>query len=77
MYLIELRQALVSYQDYRVVFAHVRRVHLECLREWQKSVLLTQPTHPKYHTSIDRVCNVCLEPFTGEGIPRSRHELGC
>jgi len=23
-------------------------VHLDCLRAWQKSVLLSQPTHPKY-----------------------------
>ena len=49
-------------------------VHLECLRTWQRTVVLTQPTHPKYQTSIDTVCNVCLEPFTGPGIPRSRHE---
>ena len=37
-------------------------------------VVLTQPTHPKYHTKIDSVCNVCLEPFTGVGEPPSRHE---
>ena len=49
-------------------------VHLECLRKWQKEVLLTQPTHPKYQTHIDRICNICLEPFTGVGIPPSRHE---
>lgn len=49
-------------------------VHLSCLRAWQKEVLCTQSTHPKYQTSIDRVCNVCLEPFTGEGIPKSRYE---
>ena len=49
-------------------------VHLECLRQWQKNVVLTQSTHPKYQTSIDRICNVCLEPFTGKGIPISRHE---
>jgi ubiquitin-conjugating enzyme E2 J2 len=49
-------------------------IHLSCLRDWQKNVLLTQPTHPSYHTSIDQVCNVCLEVFTGVGIPPSRHE---
>ena len=49
-------------------------VHLACLRQWQTNVLLTQSTHPKYQTSIDRICNVCLEPFTGKGIPASRHE---
>jgi putative AlgH/UPF0301 family transcriptional regulator len=49
-------------------------VHLKCLQAWQKQVLLDQPTHPKYQSSIDRICNVCLEPFTGKGIPPSRHE---
>ena len=49
-------------------------VHLACLRKWQKSVLLTQSTHPKYQTSIDRICNVCLEEFTGIGAAPSRHE---
>jgi len=49
-------------------------VHVTCLRQWQTNVLLTQSTHPKYQTSIDRICNVCLEPFTGKGIPTSRHE---
>jgi len=49
-------------------------LHLECLRAWQKTVVLTQPTHPKYQTDIDTICNVCLEPFSGAGIPRSRHE---
>ena len=49
-------------------------LHLECLRQWQKSILLSQPTHPKYQTDIDRICNVCLEPFTGVGMPPSRHE---
>jgi hypothetical protein len=49
-------------------------VHLACLRKWQKEVVLSSPTHPKYHTHIDRVCNICLEPFAGVGIPPSRHE---
>ena len=31
-------------------------VHLGCLRQWQKSVLLTQSTHPKYQTRIDEIC---------------------
>jgi hypothetical protein len=47
---------------------------VECLRKWQRQVVLDQPTHPKYHTKIDSVCNVCLEPFTGVGEPPSRHE---
>ena len=31
-------------------------MHLSCLRQWQKSVLLTQSTHPKYQTRIDEIC---------------------
>ena len=38
-------------------------VHLACLRQWQKSVLLTQSTHPLYQTRIDEVCNVCRAPY--------------
>ena len=34
-------------------------VHLQCLRQWQKSVILTQSTHPKYQTKIDEYCNIC------------------
>jgi erythromycin esterase-like protein/ubiquitin-protein ligase len=49
-------------------------LHLACLRTWQTEVVLSQPTHPRFQTSIDTVCNVCLEPFSGPGIPRSRHE---
>ena len=49
-------------------------VHLACLRKWQENVVLSQPTHPKYQTNIDQVCNVCLEPFTGIGQAPSRHE---
>ena len=32
-------------------------VHVSCLEQWQKSVLLTQSTHPKYQTQIDEFCN--------------------
>ena len=31
-------------------------VHLDCLQQWQKSVLLIQPTHPRYQTAIDEIC---------------------
>jgi erythromycin esterase-like protein/ubiquitin-protein ligase len=49
-------------------------LHLECLRAWQRQVVLSQPTHPKYTTNIDEVCGVCCEPFVGEGVPKaSRH----
>ncbi|CAE7586014.1 Ube2j2 [Symbiodinium sp. CCMP2456] len=49
-------------------------VHLSCLRQWQKSVLLTQSTHPKYQTRIDEICNVCERPFKEAYKPRSRRE---
>ena len=35
-------------------------VHLACLRKWQESVVLSQPTHPKYQTNIDTVTNECM-----------------
>ena len=43
-------------------------VHLACLRQWQKSVLLTQSTHPRYQTRIDEICNVCEQPFKEQFI---------
>lgn len=46
-------------------------LHLECLKQWQKQVVLSQPTHPKYQTNIDEVCNICCEPFQGPGIEKS------
>jgi E3 ubiquitin-protein ligase DOA10 len=30
-------------------------VHVGCLRQWQKSVMMTQSTHPRYQTHIDEV----------------------
>lgn len=50
-------------------------LHLECLRTWQKAVVLDQPTHPKYHTKIDQVCSVCLELFTGVGEAPDREAM--
>eukprot|EP00928_Gymnodinium_smaydae_P070397 TRINITY_DN54242_c0_g1_i1.p1 TRINITY_DN54242_c0_g1~~TRINITY_DN54242_c0_g1_i1.p1 ORF type:complete len:1126 (-),score=276.04 TRINITY_DN54242_c0_g1_i1:79-3456(-) len=47
-------------------------VHPACLRQWQKSVMLTQPTHPKYQTQIDAICNVCETPFKDPYKPVSR-----
>lgn len=49
-------------------------VHLACLRQWQKSVLLTQSTHPRYQTRIDEICNVCDQPFKDDYKPRSRRD---
>ena len=45
-------------------------VHLACLSMWQKNVLLTQATHPKYQTKIDEDCNVCGSPFRYKGKSR-------
>lgn len=45
---------------------------MECLQQWQRSVLLSQSTHPKYQTKIDEVCNVCNTPFKYKG--KSRRE---
>lgn len=38
-------------------------LHLQCLQKWQKSVLMTQSTHPKYQTDTDARCSICTEAF--------------
>lgn len=50
-------------------------VHLSCLRRWQRMVLVTQPTHPRFWRDDIRQhqCNVCKSEFTCP--PPSRHEL--
>ena len=50
-------------------------VHLECLRRWQRMVLVSQPTHPMFHGDDKRQhdCNVCSTPYTC--APPTRHEL--
>lgn len=50
-------------------------VHLSCLRRWQRMVLVTQPTHPRFWQDDVRhhQCNVCKAEFTC--APPSRHEL--
>jgi len=48
-------------------------VHIECLRKWQKSVLLSQSTNPRYRTNIDEKCNVCLSKFKIK--PPDRYEM--
>ena len=52
-----------------------RWVHLECLRRWQRMVLVSQPTHPMFHGDDLRqqTCNVCKQPYTCE--PPTRHDL--
>eukprot|EP00756_Hemistasia_phaeocysticola_P010324 Hpha_TRINITY_DN15008_c2_g21::TRINITY_DN15008_c2_g21_i1::g.123942::m.123942 len=49
--------------------------HLSCLRRWQRSVLVTQPTHPAFYERDERqhVCNVCKTEFSVP--PPSRAEL--
>ncbi|CAK9071554.1 unnamed protein product [Durusdinium trenchii] len=50
-------------------------VHLKCLRQWQRMVLVTQPTHPAFYDRDLRhqTCNVCKSEFTC--APPTRHEL--
>ncbi|CAJ1368189.1 unnamed protein product [Effrenium voratum] len=52
-----------------------RWVHLECLRRWQRSILVTQPTHPDLFAEDRRMthCTVCLQRFSCP-LP-SRHEM--
>ena len=45
---------------------------MDCLKQWQKSVLLTQSTHPKYQTNIDKVCTICSTLFNIKS--KSRHQ---
>ena len=48
-------------------------VHLDCLKKWQKTSLLSQSTHPKYQTHIEKICNVCKTEFNFKTV--SRNEL--
>ena len=50
-------------------------VHEECLKRWQRSVLVTQPTHPAFYEKDDRqfVCSVCRAPFSL--APPDRHSM--
>lgn len=50
-------------------------VHLKCLRQWQRMVLVSQPTHPAFYDRDLRhqTCNVCKSEFTC--APPTRHEL--
>lgn len=52
-----------------------RWVHLECLRRWQRMVLVSQPTHPMFHGDELRhqACSICKTEFTC--APPTRHEL--
>ena len=50
-------------------------VHLNCLRRWQRMVLVSQPTHPAFYEDDIRhhKCNVCLGEYTCP--PPTRGEL--
>ena len=52
-----------------------KHVHLDCLRRWQRMVLVSQPTHPAFYERDPRhyKCNVCNGEFTC--APPTRHEL--
>jgi hypothetical protein len=48
---------------------------MECLKRWQRMVLVTQPTHPAFYKDDVRqhICNVCQTNFTCP--PPTRGEL--
>ena len=50
-------------------------IHVTCLQKWQRSVLVSQPTHPAFYQRDLRqeVCNVCKGTF--DPPPPSRAEL--
>ena len=50
-------------------------MHLACLRKWQRLVLVSQPTHPRFYADDPRhhTCNVCKATFTC--APPTRLEL--
>ncbi len=47
-------------------------VHLDCLRRWQRSVIVSQPTHPAFYEDDPRQrrCQVCLQPFSVPPLTR-------
>ena len=50
-------------------------IHLSCLRQWQRMVLVSQPTHPDFWEDDVRhqKCNVCVSDF--KCPPPTRQEL--
>ena len=53
-------------------------IHISCLRKWQRSVLVSQPTHPAFYQRDVRqeVCNVCKGPFDPPPPPRAELMAG-
>merc|ERR1719373_454949 len=46
--------------------------HLECLQNWQRSILINQSTNPRYQTDIDKKCNVCMTNFNVKPLDRKQ-----
>lgn len=53
-------------------------VHKSCLQKWQRSVLVSQPTHPAFYQRDVRqeVCNVCKGTFDPPPPPRAELMAG-
>eukprot|EP01127_Copromyxa_protea_P010198 TRINITY_DN2464_c0_g1_i1.p1 TRINITY_DN2464_c0_g1~~TRINITY_DN2464_c0_g1_i1.p1 ORF type:complete len:742 (-),score=135.62 TRINITY_DN2464_c0_g1_i1:82-2307(-) len=47
-------------------------VHLNCLAKWQYQAILSQSTHPKYQTGLEKKCNVCLSDFKIQQFTREQ-----
>ena len=47
-------------------------VHQECLAKWQYNSILSQSTHPKYQTNIEKICNVCGSEFKFKEYSRDK-----
>lgn len=47
-------------------------VHVNCLAKWQYQAILSQSTHPKYQTGLEKKCNVCFSPFKTQQFTREQ-----
>merc|ERR1712137_311077 len=50
----------------------VKWIHLNCLRKWQRSHYISQPTHPLFYNEDKHkyVCNICKTKFIIEPLKR-------
>ena len=46
--------------------------HKECLAKWQYQAILSQNTHPRYQTGIEKICNVCQSEFKVKEYSREK-----
>lgn len=46
--------------------------HKECLAKWQYQAILSQSTHRKYQTGIEKYCNVCKTEFRTKVYSRDK-----